>query len=522
MDPRRTEGEVLLDHAARPRVLIFVVAYEAETTLARVLERIPESVWALDVEVLVIDDSSHDRTFEIGLRIAESIGRRVTVLHNPTNQGYGGNQKLGYSYALRNGFDFVVLLHGDGQYAPECIPTMLTPLLDGSADAVFGSRMMIKGAARRGGMPLYKYVGNKVLTFIQNRLLNTQLSEFHSGFRAYRVTALREIPFEYNANVFHFDTEIIIQLVLAQMRIVEVPIPTYYGDEICRVNGVRYALDVVLATIAARLHGANLFYDRKFDVKNATNRHYGLKLGYASSHTMALNAVADGAKVLDVGCGPGEFAVQLTRKGCIVDGVDQFCPRDLSVFRRFIAWKEPAPLDVDLTAYDNVLLLDIIEHFHEPERFLDVLRQAASSRHTAPRFIVTTGNVVFWILRLQVLFGNFNYGRRGILDLTHTRLYTFATLKRLFEQCGYRIERLDGVPAPFPLAFGANRFSLALVKVNSWLIRISKGWFSYQIFLVASPLPTVEALLDDSIEASTRLAETLKHAATEEPQQATA
>ncbi len=513
---------MLPDHAARPRVLIFVVAYEAETTLARVLERIPESVWDLDVEVLVIDDSSHDRTFEIGLRIAESIGRRVTVLYNPTNQGYGGNQKLGYSYAIRNGFDFVVLLHGDGQYSPECIPTMLAPLQDGSADAVFGSRMMIKGAARRGGMPLYKYVGNKVLTFIQNRLLNTRLSEFHSGFRAYRVSALREIPFEYNANVFHFDTEVIIQLVLAQLRIVEVPIPTYYGDEICRVNGMRYALDVVLATIGARLHGANVFYDRKFDIKNATNRHYTLKLGYASSHTMALDAVADGAKVLDVGCGPGEFAVQLTRKGCVVDGVDQFSPCDMSVFRRFITWQEPEPLDVDLTAYDHVLLLDIIEHFHEPERFLDILRQAASSRHTAPRFIVTTGNVVFLILRLQMLLGNFNYGRRGILDLTHTRLYTFATLKRLFEQCGYRVERLEGVPAPFPLAFGVNRFSLALVKVNSWLIRISKGLFSYQILLVASPLPTVEALLDDSIEASIHLAETLKHAATEEPQRATA
>ena len=492
------------------RVLIFVVAYEAETTLARVLERIPESIWQHDVEVLVIDDSSADRTFEIGVKVADSSPRRVRVLYNPNNQGYGGNQKLGYSYAIRNGFDFVVLLHGDGQYAPECIPDLLAPLLDGSADAVFGSRMMRKGGARRGGMPLYKFLGNRVLTAIQNRLLGTQFSEFHSGFRAYRVTALAAVPFEYNANVFHFDTEIIIQLLLAQFRIVEVPIPTYYGDEICRVNGMKYALDVVAATIRSRLHGANIFYDRTFDVTGGTNTHYGLKLGYASSHSMALDAVASNSQVLDIGCGPGLFARELAKKGCTVDGADQFCPSDASVFRRFMQWKEPAVLDVDLSSYDHILLLDIIEHLNEPERFLDMLRQAASRLHTTPRFVVTTGNVAFWILRLQMLLGNFNYGRRGILDLTHTRLYTFATLKRLFLQCGYVIERVDGVPAPFPLALGYNRLALGLVTLNRWLIRLSKGIFSYQIFMVASPLPTVDVLLQDSIDASATRADTVR------------
>lgn len=189
----------------KPHVLIFVVAYEAESTLARVLDRIPAAVRALDVEVLVIDDSSRDRTFEVGLLKADSMNHKVTILYNSTNQGYGGNQKLGYTYALRQGFDFVVLLHGDGQYAPECMPTILAPLIEGTADAVFGSRMMVPGAARKGGMPLYKFVGNKILTWFQNRLLGTRLSEFHSGYRAYRVAALSRIPFEYNTNLFHFD-----------------------------------------------------------------------------------------------------------------------------------------------------------------------------------------------------------------------------------------------------------------------------------------------------------------------------
>jgi glycosyltransferase involved in cell wall biosynthesis len=491
-----------------PRLLVFVVAYEAESTLSRVLERIPASIWALETEVLVIDDSSRDRTFEVGLQTAAKIGHPVTVLSNARNQGYGGNQKLGYAYAIRHGFDFVVLLHGDGQYAPESIPDLLKPLLGGTADAVFGSRMLVAGAARRGGMPLYKFVGNKILTWFQNRTLGVRLSEFHSGFRAYRVSALGKLPFERNSNVFHFDTEMIIQFLMAGFRVAEVPIPTYYGDEICRVDGIRYAKDVVFATLGSRLHRLNVLYDRKYDVDSTVNRRYSLKLGYASSHTAALAAVPDGSRVLDIGCGPGDFARELLRKGCSVDGADQAPPVEPSPFGTFIQWKEPETLAVDLRRYDVVLLLDIIEHLQEPERFLDGLREAARSHE--PTFVVTTGNVTFFVVRFQALLGHFNYGRRGILDLTHGRLYTFKTLRLLFEQCGFRVERMAGIPAPYPLAFGDGWFGRALVTLNGFLIRLSRGMFSYQIFLVASPLPTVDALLDDAVAGSAQRADAFR------------
>jgi glycosyltransferase involved in cell wall biosynthesis len=167
------------------------------------------------------------------------------VLFNPINQGYGGNQKIGYHYALKNNFDFVALLHGDGQYAPEVLPELLKPLAQGAADAVFGSRMLIRGVALKGGMPRYKFVGNKILTWCQNRLLRTAFSEFHSGYRVYSTAALKKIPFDRNTNDFHFDTEIIIQLVIAGMRVRELPIPTHYGDEICHVNGIHYAWNVI-------------------------------------------------------------------------------------------------------------------------------------------------------------------------------------------------------------------------------------------------------------------------------------
>ena len=169
----------------RRRLLIFVIAYHAEGTLAAVLERIPRSVFDdYDCHVLVVDDASNDRTAEVGREYRRSHPDiATTVLRNEYNQGYGGNQKVGYAFAIRGGFDFVAMIHGDGRYAPEELPHLVAPLAAGNADAVFGSRMMTHFGALKGGMPLYKFVGNLVLTAVQNVLLGTRLTEFHSGYR---------------------------------------------------------------------------------------------------------------------------------------------------------------------------------------------------------------------------------------------------------------------------------------------------------------------------------------------------
>src|SRR5580704_13339150 len=185
----------------KPRVLVFIVAYNAEKTIREVVFRIPAGLLnTYEVDVLIIDDSSRDTTFEKGHSVAHdpALPFPITVLFNPKNQGYGGNQKLGYHYAIENSYDFVVLLHGDGQYAPECLPELLDPLRRGEADAVLGSRMLVRGGALQGGMPLYKFLGNRILTWVENKLLHANLSEFHSGYRAYSVRTLEKIPFERN------------------------------------------------------------------------------------------------------------------------------------------------------------------------------------------------------------------------------------------------------------------------------------------------------------------------------------
>ena len=419
---------------------------------------------------------------------------KITVLRTPENQGYGGNQKLGYRYAIDNNFDFVALVHGDGQYAPEKLPLLLAPLLASKADAVLGSRMMTKGCARAGGMPFYKWLGNQILTRFQNRMLGTSLSEFHSGYRLYSTAALAQIPFEKNTNDFHFDTEIIIQFVLKKLRIAELPIPTYYGDEICHVNGMKYAWDVFKAMLRARLHEMNLLFDRKFDLHPA-EENYDLKLGFTSSHTAAIDAAKPGGRVLDIGCGQGYVARELTKKGCDVTGLDQSVPENSPEFGKieFIRWNlDRKEFPVSVSEFDQIFMLDIIEHLKEPEAFMDELRFAALCKR--PEVVMTTANIGFLVTRLMLLLGQFNYGKKGILDATHIRLFTFRSLSDLLKQSGLQNLEVRGIPAPFPKAIGDNFVSRFLLRANELLIRVSKGLFSYQIFVRAEAKPTVHNL----------------------------
>ncbi len=486
------------------RVLIFVVAYNAEKTIESVLDRIPHELRNRNVEVLIIDDSSKDATFRTGLKREDRASDwKITVLRTPENQGYGGNQKLGYRYAIDHGFDIVALIHGDGQYAPEKLPVLIEPFLSGEADAVFGSRMIHKQDALKGGMPMYKWVGNQVLTTFQNKMLGSKLSEFHSGYRLYSTKALARIPFERNSNDFHFDTDIIVQLHFAELRIKEIPIPTFYGDEICHVNGVQYAWDIFLTMLRAKFHEMNLLYDRKFDV-GQVELTYDLKLGFPSSHTAAIDAVQPGATVLDMGCGQGYVAEHMLKKAKRVVGIDQYVRQSSDPHIEFKEWDiDHAEFPVDVAQFDQIFLLDVIEHLHDPETFMEQLREAAVSKR--PEIVLTTANVAFFITRFMLLLGQFNYGRKGILDRTHTRLFTFRSLEELFDQTGYKVLEARGIPAPFPKALGDNVLSRALVAINQALIQVVPGLFSYQIFVRARALPTVSHLLVETIGTSEEL-----------------
>jgi len=487
------------------RVLIFIVCYKAEQSIESVLERIGKDIWESKqfyTEILIIDDQSPDRTFYA----AEDYSRRhpdrnLTILYNPKNQGYGGNQKIGYCYAIKKGFDVVVLLHGDGQYAPEYLGRMIQPILDGDADAVFGSRMVRRLDALKGRMPLYKWFGNQILTSIQNHIMKSHLSEFHTGYRAYSAAALASVPFDRNSDYFDFDTDIIIQFLQTKKRIKEIPIPTFYGDEISRVNGIRYAIRVVRSCLLSKLIRLGIYYHPKFDYAPSSNASYEPKFGYPSSHQLALDRVRPGSTVLDVGCGPGFMAKRLAGKNAKTVSIDLKIQPQAQQY----SWR---CIETDIDKYefndefgkvDYILILDTIEHLRSPERLLQVLRQRFSSDE--PEIIITTGNIGFLTMRAGLLFGSFNYGKRGLLDMDHKRLFTFSTLCRTMEINGYDIVKRYGIPAPFPLAIGNGHLARFLLLVNRILIRLSSSLFSYQIAIVAKPRPTLEHLLKAAHQA---------------------
>jgi glycosyltransferase involved in cell wall biosynthesis len=473
------------------KIGILVVTYNAVTTLAKVLKRIPPVVWDNVQEIAVFDDASADSTYElaVGLKTSRNLAK-LKVLRHRKNLGYGGNQKAGYQYFLEQGFDVVVMLHGDGQYAPEILAHLYHPIIAGEADAVFGSRMMdTYGGALKGGMPLYKYVGNRILTGMENRALKMKLTEFHSGYRAYSLAALQQIDFSRMTDDFHFDTEIIIKLQHQSLRIAEVPIPTYYGDEICYVNGMRYAKDVARAVFRYKrtVSGA-----AKYPEFAEYYAYYPIKSSKGSSHKQALQLVGTGQEVLDIGCGEGFLAELIAQSGNRVTGVD-FLETPQRAASLAAYW--PADLNHGLAgvaqrltpgSYTRALFLDVLEHLTDPAR---LLTDAQPFLSPGARVIVSLPNVANLFIRLSLLFGRFNYSDRGILDRTHVRFFTRKTAISLLEESGFKIDEIRTTPVPVELALGINPQSLFARFCNACLRIGARVWptlLGYQFVFVAS------------------------------------
>jgi glycosyltransferase involved in cell wall biosynthesis len=245
------------------RLAIFIPAFNAASTIVNVLDRIPPALRSQMAEIFVIDNHSTDNTSMVVVNYRQQNSlHNLEVIKNPRNLGYGGSQKVAYRRCIDKGYDCVAMLHGDAQYAPELLETLFAPVLEGRADMVFGSRMT--GNPLKGGMPLIRFLGNRALTTMQNFFLGTKLSEFHSGYRIFSVKALAEVPFEKFSSDYHFDTEMIILFADRKLRIVEMPIPTHYGDEENYVNIWDYGMKVLISTVTYFLHRRGLRRSRNW------------------------------------------------------------------------------------------------------------------------------------------------------------------------------------------------------------------------------------------------------------------
>ncbi len=209
------------------RVIVVMPAYNASATVARTVQDIPPG--SVD-EVILVDDCSRDDT----VAVAQSLG--LTVVRHEQNLGYGGNQKTCYQLALERGAEYVVMVHPDYQYDSRVIPAAIDFLKLGICDMVLGSRIRTRREALQGGMPIYKYISNRILTLIENIALGQNLGDFHSGFRAYRREVLETVPWQNNSNDFVFDSQFLAQAVYFGFKLGDIPVPVRYFDEASSIN----------------------------------------------------------------------------------------------------------------------------------------------------------------------------------------------------------------------------------------------------------------------------------------------
>lgn len=230
------------------KIVVVLPAYNAGSTLEKTFREIPFDI--VD-DIILVDDCSTDDTLEVGRKL----GIRHIIRHD-NNKGYGGNQKSCYNEALKLGADIVIMLHPDYQYTPKLIVAMSSLISENVYPVVLGSRILGKGATK-GGMPLYKYFFNRLLTFIQNFLIGQKLSEYHTGYRAYSGNVLRNINFMNNSDDFIFDNEVISQIFMKGYEIAEITCPTLYSQETSSINFVRsvkYGFGVLRVSLVHRLH----------------------------------------------------------------------------------------------------------------------------------------------------------------------------------------------------------------------------------------------------------------------------
>ncbi len=257
--PEGSEQKLLGD---KPRVVVVMPAYNAGRTLHMTYMELPHD--RVDT-VILVDDASSDDT----VQVARDLNLKIFV--HARNYGYGANQKTCYAEALRAGADVVVMVHPDYQYDPTLLPEIVGPIERGEADVVLGSRLK-SGSALAGGMPWWKYISNRFLTWVENRTFNLRLSEYHTGYRAYTRHALETVNFRFNSDKFIFDQEIMAQFVDANLRVAEVAVPTRYFPEASSASFIassRYGLGILWLTFRYLMHRSGVWRQKQFESLSA-------------------------------------------------------------------------------------------------------------------------------------------------------------------------------------------------------------------------------------------------------------
>lgn len=448
---------------------IFILAYNVVSTLIAAYERIPAKIKKGASIIYCLDDHSGDNTYfaAMGYKILRRI-ENFRVFRNARNLGYGGNQKRGYRYAINQKLDVIVMLHGDVQYSPEKMPLLLKPFTEPDwkqIGVVMGSRML--GNPLEGGMPYYKYVGNKILTFLENLALGTNFSEFHSGYRAYNTHALLKLPLSKLSNLYHFDTQILILLNHLGYRIVEVPIPTYYGPG--SKSGVKvfsYGLSCLNAVLRYKLSQMGLIKSPLYTISP-----YSFKPHASSSHMQISSLIKKYSfhSILDLGCAGGFLASALepSWQGNLIGIEKDRSWKKFAAVDRYakIYWQDLNSLLPKVVA-DCTVAADVLEHLKNPENVLSQIK--------SKYLIVSLPNSNYLPARLlRFLFPKYKF-TRGPLDSSHLHSFTDQSSQELINNSKYFIISKLVTPAPL------------FTHIGSKLTKLFPQHFAYQYIYLAT------------------------------------
>ena len=247
-----------------PKVIVVMPAFNLEHVLAKTVAGIPSGSYD---EIIIVDDGSHDSTSEV----AKKLG--ITVVVHPRNKGYGGAQKTGYKEALKRKADIIILVHGDNQYDPSFVPAFVQKVSEQGYDLVTGTRMVLGDALERG-MPVWKFIPNRFLTWLENFVFESHISDYHNGFRAYSARFLREVPLDLLSDKFDFDTDLIVQGIIRKYKIGEVPHPTRYMRENSQMSfskGMVYGFTILRLVFLFSLHKTGLYRQKIFTMNGKNN-----------------------------------------------------------------------------------------------------------------------------------------------------------------------------------------------------------------------------------------------------------
>lgn len=465
----------------KPRVGLFLFECGDAETLQRTLGSIPERVHdALD-EVVVMDDRAGAEALP-ALASAEAAVKLDVVVHrNPREHGFGGARKAAFEYARRKRFDWAICMRaGAGQPAEA-----LQALLDGLAVRPEAVLLASRNADRGSGMAWWRWLAHALWAGLLNRILGVRLGDYGTSFRALPASILARIPYHADADDRLFDIHILIQCRVLGAPVREIPVAPAWAESTRAGQGVVHALRAIGTAVGYRLHQLHLIRRGRYFVDEGV--HYTLKHSDTSSHMQIVDAIAEGSRVLDLGCSQGLLAAPLREKGVAVVGVDVRAASEVAeelaeYYQRDL--EEPLELPTG-RVFDYVVCSDVIEHLRNRT---ELLRGARRYLREGGRLIISTPNVALWFYRLSLLIGRFEYGARGVLDETHVHLFTRASFRRQVERAGFHVLEERVTALPFEVVFestGRSRLVRTVSRLYYGLARLWPGMFAYQNILEA-------------------------------------